>query len=278
MIFGSNLSYVYDSDDTSTTALNGIDITVKKGEFVAILGQNGCGKSTLVKHCNALLSLQEGDLRVAGIDTRNEADLWELRRLCGMVFQNPNHQFVSSILEEDIAFGLENYDVPEEAFPVKIQAALTQVGLSGFEQRAPQSLSGGEKQRAALAGVLAVEPEILIFDEVTSMLDPQGQKEILSCIQSLHALEKTILMITHCVDEALLADTVFLMQDGKILASGTPQEILTDRKLLSQAGLLPPIPAQLYHSLADSGVFLPFCPLTNEELVAALEQMKGGVR
>lgn len=278
MIFGSNLSYTYDSDDISTPALEHINFTVKKGEWIAILGQNGCGKSTLVKLCNALLSLQEGDLRVAGIDVRNEADLWELRRLCGMVFQNPNHQFVSSIVEEDIAFGLENYDVPEEAFPAKIQAALSQVGLSGFEQRSPQSLSGGEKQRTALAGVLAVEPEILIFDEATSMLDPQGQKEILSCMRTLHSLGKTILMITHYVDEALLADSVFLMQEGTLLASGTPREILTNRALLSKAGLLPPIPVQLYNSLADSGVLLPFCPLTNEELILALEQMKGGGR
>lgn len=277
MIIGRNITYYYDSDEEQKPALDAIDIKIEKGEFIAILGQNGCGKSTLVKHCNALLSLQEGDLTVAEIDVRNEEDLWELRRLCGIVFQNPNNQFVSSIIEEDIAFGLENYDVPEEEFPARIQTALSLVGMAGCAERSPQSLSGGEKQRIALAGVLALDPDILIFDEATSMLDPKGQKEILSCIKHLHALGKTILMITHSVEETIFADRIFLMQDGKLIAEGTPRKILSDKVLLSQTGLLPPIPVQLYHSLADNGIQLSHCPLTNEELITELEQLKGGV-
>lgn len=276
IIDGRNITYHYDTESSETAALDSVSIQVETGECIAILGQNGCGKSTLAKHLNALLSLQEGELTVAEINVKNEDDIWELRRICGMVFQNPDNQFVSSIVEEDMAFGLENYDLPEEEIPARVQAALELVDMTDFAQRAPHTLSGGQKQRIALAGVLAMEPDILIFDEATSMLDPQGRKELLSYIQKLHQMDKTILFITHNIEETIHADRILLLQDGKIIANGTPREILTNHCLLQQTGLTPPVPVQLYYGLAEEGILLPHCPLTIEELVEALDGLKGG--
>ena len=189
LIAGNNISFSYDFDGSSL-ALQNVDIRIEQGEFVAILGCNGSGKSTLVKHFNALLQLQQGELRVAQIDARNEKDIWYLRRLCGMVFQNPDQQFVSSVVEEEIAFGLENYETPRDEIPNRIQAALALVEMSGYAKRAPNTLSGGEKQRIALAGVLALEPEIIIFDEATAMLDPSGRQEVLAIMDKLHKAGK----------------------------------------------------------------------------------------
>lgn len=274
IIDGKHITYHYDEE--THAALDDISVQIEAGQFVAILGQNGCGKSTLAKHMNALLSLQEGSLKVSDIDVTNADDLWELRRLCGMVFQNPDNQFVSSIVEEDIAFGLENYDVPDEEIPAKVQAALALVDMEDYARYAPHSLSGGQKQRIALAGVLAMEPDVLIFDEATSMLDPKGRGELLATIEKLRRLGKTILFITHHIEETISADRILLLQEGRLIADGTPREILTDADLLHQAGLHPPVPVQLHHALAEAGVFLPRCPLTVAELVAELDELKGG--
>ena len=202
IIEGNAISYTYPADESvraaagrqTRAALDGVSLSVEAGEFIVILGRNGSGKSTLARHFNALLKLQAGSLEVAGIDVRNEAEIWRLRRSCGMVFQNPDNQFVSTIVSEDIAFGLENYRVPREAIPGRVAEALEKVGMAGYEDRAPQQLSGGQKQRIALAGVLVLEPEILILDEVTSMLDPDGRREVLRTIQDLHEAGKTIVM------------------------------------------------------------------------------------
>jgi len=245
---------------------------------MAILGANGCGKSTLVRHLNGLLALQEGKLRVLHLDASKEKDVWALRRMCGMVFQNPDSQFVSSVIEEDIAFGLHNYDVAQEEIPGKVRAALSIMDLEGFEKKSPHALSGGQKQRLAMAGVLALEPEILILDEATSMLDPQGKKEVMQYLKKLNQLGKTIIMVTHDAEEAKYADQVILMEDGVILQSGSAKEILTDTALLRKAHLKPPISVRMYEYLAERGLMLDGCPLMPSEFVRAVGQLKGGDR
>lgn len=274
MITAKDLTFSYDYSN-SRLSLDNASIKVKRGELVAVLGHNGCGKSTLIKHFNALLEVQKGELTVAGLDAKDEANTVKLRRTVGMVFQNPDTQFVSSIVEEDVAFGLENYGVSYDEIPKRVSEALNAVGMKGYEKRSPSMLSGGQKQRVALAGVLAVEPDILVFDEVTSMLDPDGRRDVLSAIKCLHEEKrKTIVMITHYIDEAVFADRVYFMHNGKMLASGTPREMLTDLELLKSTGLTPPLPVRMYYDLMEKGIVLPFCPLTNEELTEAICRLK----
>ena len=273
-VMGNQISFTYDDDGVSNPVLKDISFGIEEGEFIAVLGANGCGKSTLVRLLNGILPLQKGTLRVWNLDPGEETCLWELRRLCGMVFQNPDNQFVSSIVEEDVAFGLRNYDTPEEEIPGRVSRALSLVGMQGYERYSPHMLSGGQKQGVAAAGVLVMEPEILVFDEATSMLDPQGRREVLACLQQIHEMGKTVLMITHYVEETLAADRIFLMQKGQLRKSGSPREILTDRELLAQAGLLPPAAVRLYYDLMDSGIFLERCPLTEGELVEELCRLK----
>jgi energy-coupling factor transport system ATP-binding protein len=281
MIKGSRLGFSYFWDGESIPVFEQANIELKEGEWTALLGCNGCGKSTLVRLMNGLLPLQDGNLSVNGINAGNPANKWELCRTCGMVFQNPDNQFVSSVLEEDIAFGLENAQVPEREVTSKVKAALELVGLEGYEKRSPSSLSGGQKQRAALAGVLALNPEILIFDEVTSMLDPKGRREVLAEMKKLRDCGKTVVMITHDVEEAVLADQVILMgrpngqkDPNTVLAQGSVREILTDSRLLIQAGIVPPMAVRMYEDLKLAGIELNRCPLTKEELAEALCRWK----
>ena len=274
MISGTGIRFAYEADGRLKRVLRDLDIQIQRGEFAVVLGANGSGKSTLVKHFNALLPLQKGELTVAGINAAGRSDIWRLRRVCGMVFQNPDNQFVSSVVEEDVAFGLENYEVPREQIPDRVRKALRLVGMEGYENRSPHSLSGGQKQRVALAGVLALEPDIVILDEVTAMLDPQGRQEVLESVRRLHEQEKkTVVMITHYIEEAVLADRVFLLGDGVLQACGTPREILTDPQLLDNAGLTPPLPVKIYYDLYKTGIRLDRIPLTNEELVEELCQL-----
>lgn len=281
MIKGSRLGFSYFWDGESIPVFEQANIELKEGEWTAILGRNGCGKSTLVRLMNGLLPLQNGNLSVNGINAGNPANKWELCKICGMVFQNPDNQFVSSVLEEDIAFGLENAQVPEREVTSKVKAALELVGLEGYEKRSPSSLSGGQKQRAALAGVLALNPEILIFDEATSMLDPKGRREVLAEMKKLRDCGKTVVMITHDVEEAVLADQVILMgcpngqkNPNTVLAQGSVREILTDSRLLIQAGIVPPMAVRMYEDLKLAGIELNRCPLTKEELAEALCRWK----
>lgn len=274
VIDGKNIYFSYEFENSSVLALNNVDFSIRHGELIAIIGCNGCGKSTLVKHLNALIPIQRGKLRVAEIDVRNERDIWRLRRLCGMVFQNPDNQFVSSIVDEDIAFGLENYEIPREEIAPKVEKALNLVNMEGYEKRSPHTLSGGQKQRIALAGVLALDPDILIFDEATAMLDPEGRREVLEMIHKLHGFGKTVLMITHYVEEAINADRILLMNRGRILASGTPQEILTNQALMERAEMTPPVPVRLYFDLKNAGINMARCPLTIKEFVNEICQSK----
>ena len=281
MIKGSRLGFSYFWDGESIPVFEQANIELKEGEWTAILGCNGCGKSTLVRLMNGLLPLQNGNLSVNGINAGNHANKWELCKICGMVFQNPDNQFVSSVLEEDIAFGLENAQVPEREVTSKVKAALELVGLEGYEKRSPSSLSGGQKQRAALAGVLALNPEILIFDEATSMLDPKGRREVLAEMKKLRDCGKSVVMITHDVEEAVLAYQVILMgcpngqkNPNTVLAQGSVREILTDSRLLIQVGIVPPMAVRMYEDLKLAGIELNRCPLTKEELAEALCRWK----
>ncbi len=270
MIDAHDIRFSYDGPG-GRRSLNGAQLHVAPGEFVAVLGHNGCGKSTLVKHFNALLPLQHGTLTVDGMDAADPDNRWALRRKVGMVFQNPDNQFVSTIVGEDVAFGLENYGVPEAEIPARVAAALAAVDMVGYENRATHTLSGGQKQRVALAGVLALSPDILVFDEATAMLDPDGRQEVLRTIHRLHAQQhKTVVMITHYIEEAIGADRVYLIHNGKMIAGGTAREMLTQPELLAAAGLTPPMPVQMYHDLKQAGITLARCPLTLEELAEEL--------
>ena len=269
-ITAENLIHSYAFAGSKHRSLDEISLSVKKGEWVTILGKNGCGKTTLARHLNALLPVQGGTLTVAGLDVSDKNNMWAVRGKCAMVFQNPDNQFVSSLIEEDVSFGPRNFGVPEDEIVERVKWALSAVGMSGFEKHSPHMLSGGQKQRIAIAGVLAIKPDIIIFDEVTSMLDPIGRKEVLSAVQSLHAQGHTILMISHYVEEAVFSDTVMIMNSGRIAAKGSPQKILTDMQLLESAGLCAPLPVKMYYDLLERGIRLNGCPLTNEELVGEL--------
>ena len=248
-IIAEELTFSYDGAGVTLDRLN---FRIESGSFTVLLGRNGCGKSTLARHMNGLLLPTEGRMTICGMDTADSGRLPEIRRRCGMVFQNPENQFVSPIIEEDLRFGLKNFGFPNEEIPDRIRKALALVEMSGFERRNPQLLSGGQKQRIALAGVLAVSPEILIFDEVTAMLDPQGRRSILNLIRELHEKEgKTVIMITHHTDEAEGADRILLMDAGKIIADGTPREVLSDAPLLAGAGLQPPFAVRLWAEIRD---------------------------
>ena len=234
MIKGSRLGFSYFWDGESIPVFEQANIELKEGEWTAILGCNGCGKSTLVRLMNGLLPLQDGNLSVNGINAGNPANKWELCRICGMVFQNPDNQFVSSVLEEDIAFGLENAQVPEREVTSKVKAALELVGLEGYEKRSPSSLSGGQKQRAALAGVLALNPEILIFDEPTAVLTPQEIDELMEIMRGFKKEGKSILFITHKLNEIMaVADRCTVLRKGKYMGTvdikGTTKEELSRR-------------------------------------------------
>lgn len=268
---GRNISHDYGFDDATKLTLDNITLSIREGEFVAILGHNGCGKSTLIRHFNGLIELQSGSLCVAGFDVADKTHLREIRRKIGLVFQNPENQFVSSIIEEDIAFGLENFETPENEISEKVSTALAQVGMQGFELKSPHLLSGGQKQRIALAGVLAMEPDIIVFDEATAMLDPEGRRDILTLIKDLHKKRgHTIIMVTHCVEEAVLADRVLLLNSGRLVAEGRPEVIFSNTELLLQTGLIPPLSVRLFNDLNAAGFALKKLPLTHESLVEEL--------
>ncbi len=273
IIEAKNLKYSYPAveGEQAKEALNGVSLAVKKGDFVAILGHNGSGKSTFAKHINVLLKAKEGTLTVAGFDAAEEKNVWEIRRNAGMVFQNPDNQIVSTIVEEDVAFGPENLGVPQQEIGQRVHEALLAVGMTGFEKRAPHMLSGGQKQRIAIAGVLAMHPDIIVFDEPTAMLDPQGRKEVMDTIKYLNKEQgKTVILITHYMEEASEADWVFVMTDGVVTDEGTPREVFSHKEKLSEAGLMPPLATQVYQDLKEKGIDLGICPVTLEELVDEL--------
>lgn len=275
IIDAQNVKYEYEVDiDKYKAALMGIDLQVGEGEFVCILGHNGSGKSTFAKHINALLTPSEGVVYVDGVDTKNSEKLWEIRSNAGMVFQNPDNQIVSSIVEEDVAFGPENLGMPREEIIRRVKESLEAMNMTGYERRSPSMLSGGQKQRVAIAGVLAMSPKIIVFDEPTAMLDPSGRKEVTQAIRYLNKeLKKTVVLITHYMDEAVDADRLYVLNKGKVVTSGTPREVFSRREIIKESGLSLPFAAQIYEKLKEDGIDLGDCPIKNEELVEKLCQL-----
>lgn len=273
-----DVRYAYPIDeDQAKPALRGVTLTIPKGSFCAILGHNGSGKSTFARQINALLIPDEGTVTVLGMNTRQPEKVWDIRSHAGMVFQNPDNQIVSTIVEEDVAFGPENLGVPQPEILPRVNEALAAVGLEGFNLRSPHMLSGGQKQREAIAGVLAMRPDIIVFDEPTAMLDPQGRQEVMDTIRRLNREEgKTVILITHYMEEAAGCDKVFVMTDGRITDEGTPGEVFSHADKLADAGLLPPPATIAARMLEDKGVHLGGSPVTMEELVDEICQLKQG--
>ncbi len=259
----------------SIMALNGIDISIEKGEFVAILGHNGSGKSTLAKHFNALLLPNSGTIMVKNIDTKNEEMLWEIRQIAGMVFQNPDNQIVATIVEEDVAFGPENLAVESKEIRKRVDEALKAVDMYEYRKHGPHLLSGGQKQRIAIAGIIAMKPECIILDEPTAMLDPSGRKEVIDTIMKLNQEEGiTIVLITHYMDEAVNADRVYVMEDGMLVMDGTPKDVFSQVEKMKSLGLDVPQVTEICHELRKEGIKLPADILTVEEMVVELCRLK----
>lgn len=272
MIKIDNVTYEYKShDEESVAALKDVSLTVKKGEFLAVLGHNGSGKSTLAKLMNALLLPTKGEVYVNEMNTLDENNIWNIRQTAGMVFQNPDNQLVATIVEEDVAFGPENQGVEPEEIVKRVQQALSTVDMEEYRGHAPHLLSGGQKQRIAIAGVLAMKPDCIILDEPTAMLDPSGRKEVMSTITKLNKEEgKTIVLITHYMDEAVQADRVVVMSEGRIALEGTPREVFSKVKEVIELGLDVPQVTELAYELRKEGIDVPNNILTVEELVMAL--------
>ena len=268
-----NLTYDYPgSEETpSVQVFEGLNLEIEEGSFVAVLGHNGCGKSTLAKHFNAILLPTGGSVHVYGLDTQDEALLLAIRQQVGMVFQNPDNQIVANVVEEDVAFAPENLGVPPAEIRARVDEALRLVGMFQYRTHAPHMLSGGQKQRIAIAGVIAMRPKCIVLDEPTAMLDPQGRKEVLATIRCLNREQNiTVVLITHHMPEAVLADRVVIMSDGGILTDGTPKEVFTQVELLRAAGLTVPETTQLLYALNQDGFQLPLDALSVEECAQTL--------
>lgn len=270
-ISAENIKFSYESEEQNKkTVLNGVNLKIEKGEFVALLGHNGCGKSTMAKHLNAMVMPEEGVVYVDNMDTRDEELTYEIRRNVGLVFQNPDNQLVASIVEEDVAFGPENLGIEPAEIRKRVDNAMKSVGIYELRHSAPHKLSGGQKQRVAIAGILAMEPSCIVLDEPTAMLDPKGRDEVLSSIQELNKKGITIVLITHYMDEAVLADRVVVMDKGTILTEGTPQEVFSQVSLLKKHGLDVPQSTELAYKLMGAGVKVDKMPLNESQCIDLL--------
>ena len=267
-----NLYFAYINEEgVAPLILDGVDLNIETGSFVAILGHNGSGKSTLAKHMNAILLPTGGKVYVDGIDTINEEDLLAIRRTVGMVFQNPDNQIVANVVEEDVAFAPENLGYPSHEIRERVDLALKLVGMSEFATHAPHLLSGGQKQRIAIAGVIAMRPRCLVLDEPTAMLDPVGRKEVMDTIKDLNTRAGvTVILITHHMDEAAQADRLIVMSKGQIVADGVPKEVFQDVEKLRSIGLTVPEPVSLMWELRQAGLDVPLDVLTDQECTQAL--------
>lgn len=266
-----NLKHVYQTAAGDKLALDDINLTVDAGEFVAIIGTNGSGKSTLAKHFNALLKPTAGKIFVENLDTADEKNLWQVRSNVGMVFQNPDNEIVAAIVEDDIAFGPENLGIEPQEIRRRVDLALETVNMTDYKKFSPSKLSGGQKQRIAIAGAVAMRTKIIVFDEPTAMLDPQGRREVLGTIKKLHAQGLTIILITHFMEEAAAANRVVVMESGRIIKIGTPQEIFSDVAEIKRLGLDVPVAVEIAERLRRKGLRLPKNILTAAELADALK-------
>lgn len=257
-------------------ALNGVNLKVSKGDFIAILGGNGSGKSTFAKHLNALLTPNEGTVLVSGIDTKDYDKRFEIRKKAGMVFQNPDNQMVASVVDEEVAFGPENLGIPTKEIRRRVDNALTEVGMIKYKDTSPIRLSGGQKQRIAIAGILAMEPECIILDEVTAMLDPQGRKDVLNVLDTLNK-EKgvTIIMITHNMEEVSEASYIFVMDKGQIALEGTPKDVFSEVDKMKELRLDVPVVTMIAHELRRRGIELKDGIITNKEFTDEISRIRG---
>ena len=260
--------------ESITRAIDEVDIKIKKGSFVAILGHNGSGKSTFAKHTNAILLPTSGTVLVNGMDTTDEEKLWDIRQAAGMVFQNPDNQIIATVVEEEVAFGPENLGVPTEEIWNRVEESLAAVGMLEYRYYSPNKLSGGQKQRVAIAGIMAMQPDCIVLDEPTAMLDPSGRKEVLRTVRQLNKeKEVTVLLITHYMDEAIQADHVIVMDDGKVVMEGTPKQVFSRVEELKAHGLDVPQVTELAYELQQEGVPLPDGILTVQEFVQELQRI-----
>ena len=268
-----NLPFRYTTaEGAAPTVLDGLTLSVRRGEFVAVLGHNGSGKSTLAKHFNAILLPSGGKAYVDGMDTCDENLLLDIRRRVGMVFQNPDNQIVASVVEEDVAFGPENLGVPSEEIRARVDSALAAVGMTEYARHAPHLLSGGQKQRVAIAGVLAMRPECIVLDEPTAMLDPAGRREVLDTVKRLNREQGiTVVLITHHMDEAAQADRLIVMHDGHIMADDSPEQVFQNVDGLRSLGLEVPEPVALLYELRQAGGDVPLTALTVDECAGVLK-------
>ncbi len=265
------LEYPSYDEEPPHRAIDHLDLNIKKGEFVAVLGHNGSGKSTLARMMNGLLTPTSGDVLIEGMNTKDEDLNWDIKAHAGMVFQNPDNQIVATIVEEDVAFGAENLGIPQPQLQQRVDSALRVVEMETYRKHAPHLLSGGQKQRVAIAGILAMNPDCIIFDEPTAMLDPNGRVEVMNTIKKLHEEEgKTVVLITHYMDEAVQADRVVILEKGKLVMDGTPKEIFSEVEKVKAIGLDVPQVTELAYDLNKEGMNLPKDILTVEEMVNVL--------
>ncbi len=271
-INNASFSYVVDYDDRSTknTVIKDVSLKIERGEFVAVLGHNGSGKSTLAKLLNAINLPDEGSVLVNGMDTRDEQNLYNIRRTVGMVFQNPDNQIVATVVEEDVAFALENIGVEPKEIRRRVDEALKTVGMYEYREHAPHKLSGGQKQRIAIAGVLAMKPDCIVLDEPTAMLDPIGRREIMATIKELNEMGVTIVLITHYMDEAAQAKRVVVIDNGHIVMDDKPKKVFSQVETLCSLGLDVPQVTELTHELIKEGVNLPPDIIDENECYEAL--------
>ena len=277
MIECRNLIFKYTAGENQEEkiAINDVNLQIKEGEFIAILGHNGSGKSTMAKHMNALLIPTEGKMLVNKMDTSDMNNLWNIRETAGMVFQNPDNQLVATIVEEDVAFGPENLGVPPEEIRKRVDEALERVGMSEYKRHAPHLLSGGQKQRIAIAGILAMKPKCIIFDEPTAMLDPSGRKEVLDTIIDLNKhYGITVILITHYMDEAAKADRIVVMDKGKLILDGKPRDVFSNVEKMKSIGLDVPQVTELSYELQKAGINIDTRILDVNEMVNAICQLK----
>ena len=274
-IQAEHLAYAYPEAEggSGISVFRDLNLTVEEGSFVAVLGRNGCGKSTLAKHCNAIVLPEGGTMTVFGMDTRQEENLIPIRRTVGMVFQNPDNQIVANVVEEDVAFAPENLGVPSQEIRRRVDEALKQVGMYEYREHAPHLLSGGQKQRVAIAGVIAMRPKCIVLDEPTAMLDPRGREEVMEIVSDLNRrLGITVGLITHHMDEAARAQRVVVLDHGEIAADGPPRSVFSQVELLHRLGLSAPETVELCWRLRELGEEVPLDTLTVEECAQALRR------